>query len=241
MTTNKNKYQYAYVKKQIIKNIENGKYSINEKIPTEHQLCEMFNTSRVTIRKALDQLVLEGYLVKRQGSGTFVAEKKTRQTLSYTAHQFKEQAKLQGKNPDITLISLNVIPADIFLQEQLLINLGDPVQRIERVRKIDNSPVQYEISYIPWYIAPGISSQNAENSIYKTLENSFNVTVSYTTKNLNIMMADNQLSFYLECQLGLPCFYITTIAKDDKDRRIEFSKAYFRGDKNDFTIERSFP
>src|SRR5699024_11249645 len=98
MTTNKNKYQYAYVKKQIIKNIENGKYSINEKIPTEHQLCEMFNTSRVTIRKALDQLVLEGYLVKRQGSGTLVAEKKKLQKISYKEIKFKEQEKLQYKN-----------------------------------------------------------------------------------------------------------------------------------------------
>ncbi|GGJ94180.1 HTH-type transcriptional repressor DasR [Lentibacillus kapialis] len=232
---------YAYIKSDILNKIKAGDYKVGERIPTEVKLCETFNTSRTTIRAALNQLTMEGYLTRRQGSGTFVADKKLQQTLSNTVHHFNDQVKVQGKKPDITLIDIKVVPADDVLQQELTVNPDDPIQRIERVRKANGQPTQYEIAYIPWNMAPGITKHHAETSLYRSLKENYGIHVDKTTEHIEITLADEHLSTYLECDPGLPCFYIETIAEDDSENKVEFSRSYFRGDKTNFVIERNYP
>ncbi|WP_077328642.1 GntR family transcriptional regulator [Virgibacillus siamensis] len=232
---------HAYIKEELLKRIKSGEYKVGEKIPTEHELCQTFNTSRTTIRTALNQLTLEGYLTRQQGSGTFVADKKVKQTLSNTVHRYSDQVKVQGKKPEISLLSISVIPADDVLQETLPVHTNDPIQRIERVRKANDEPTQYEISFIPWSIAPGITQHHAETSLYRTLKETFHIHVAKTTEHIEITLADERLSTHLKCEPGLPCFYIETVAEDSTGKKVEYSRSYFRGDKTNFMIERNYP
>lgn len=232
---------HAYVKEEILKKIKSEEYKVGERIPTEHELCNTFNTSRTTIRTALNQLKLEGYLTRLQGNGTFVADKKVQQTLTNIVEHFTDQLKVQGKIPEITLISLNVVPADDVLQQALPIDINDPVQRIERVRKANGQPTQYEISFIPWNIAPGITQHHAETSIYQALKKDYGIHLGKTTQHIEITLADERISSYLQCNHGLPCFYIETVAEDDNGNKVEYSRSYFRGDKTNFVIERNYP
>lgn len=100
--------------------------------------------------------------------------------------------------------------------------------------------LQYEISFIPWNVAPGITKHHAETSLYRSLKENYGVHIAKTTEHMELTLADENLSSYLKCDLGLPCFYIETIAKDNRGIKVEFSRSYFRGDKTNFVIERNY-
>lgn len=237
----RNQSLHAHIKNELLSRIKSNQYKKGDKIPTEMELCEQFNVSRTTVRAALNQLTLEGYLERVQGSGTFVADKKVQQTLTQTVKRYVDQVEIQGKKAEIILVNLSVIPATEIIQEHLNVELNDPIQRIERIRKANNIPTQYEISYIPWNIAPGITKLQAETSLYQSLEKDFGIVLRQTTESIEIVLADETTSDYLDCELGAPCFYIETIAEGKNDEIIEYSQSYFRGDRTNFVIERYYP
>ncbi|MFU0789338.1 GntR family transcriptional regulator [Cerasibacillus sp. JNUCC 74] len=237
----KNKSLHAYIKEELLNRIKANKYLPGDKIPPELELCKDFGVSRTTVRTALNQLTLEGYLVRKQGKGTFVADQKVKQTLTQTVKRYSDQVAVQGKEAEITVIAITVIPADDYLVNQLDVTLNDPIQRIDRVRKANGNATQYEISYIPWNIAPGITEKQAKTSLYAALKDDFNVHIAKTIEHIEITLADERCSKHLHCELNAPCFHIETIAENDKKEKIEYSRAYFRGDKTNFVIERNYP
>ncbi len=237
----KNQSLHAFIKEELLNRIKSKKYKTGEQIPTELELCKDFDVSRTTVRTALNHLTMEGYLVRHQGRGTYVADSKVSQTLSHTVKRYSDQVATQGKKANISLISITVIPANEILQDSLEVPINAPIQRIERVRKANDEPTQYEIAYIPWDIAPGITKAHAETSLYTSLKNDFDIPIAKTTEHVEITLADERSCKYLQCEPDLPCFYIETIAEDEKGKKVEYSRSYFRGDKTNFMIERNYP
>ncbi|AUJ24013.1 GntR family transcriptional regulator [Virgibacillus dokdonensis] len=237
----KNPSLHAYIKDELLNQIKANKYKPGDKIPTELELCKDFNVSRTTVRTALNQLTLEGYLVRHQGKGTFVADQKLKQTLTQTVKRYSDQVAIQGKEAKIFVLSITVIPANEYLSQQLEVAHNDPIQCIERIRKANDEPTQYEIAYIPWIVAPGITETQAASSLYASLKNDFQVHVAKTIEHIEITLADEICSKHLDCELHAPCFYIETLAENENQEKVEYSRAYFRGDKTNFVIERNYP
>ncbi|MDY0404599.1 GntR family transcriptional regulator [Virgibacillus sp. 179-BFC.A HS] len=231
---------HAYIKEELLDRIKSRKYLPGEKIPTELELCKDFDVSRTTVRTALNQLTLEGYLNRIQGKGTFVAEQKVKQALSNTIKRYSDQIAVQGKKGAVTVVDISVVPANDILTQTLEVPLNAPIQRIERVRKADGEPTQYEIAYIPWDVAPGIKESHAATSLYASLADAFQVRIAKTIETIEITLADERTSRHLQCEEDLPCFYMETIAEDADGKKVEFSRSYYRGDKTNFTIERKY-
>ncbi|OXS54372.1 GntR family transcriptional regulator [Bacillus sp. V-88] len=238
--TQEPKALHSHVKEKIIEMIKNKEYEPNSKLPTEAEFCDTFNVSRTTIRTALQQLTLEGYVYREQGRGTFVAEEKVSQILSSTIDNYTEQLRLQGKKPKIKVLSLNVIPAESAVEKTLELKNGDPVNRLERVRYSDGLPLQYEVAYLPWYKTPGLDKDECEKSLYKLLETQFELNIKKTVESIELFLADERVSEKLEVPEGTPCFMIETTAFLEDGSVIEFSKAVFRGDKASFLVERTY-
>ncbi|API91788.1 MULTISPECIES: GntR family transcriptional regulator [Virgibacillus] len=237
----KNRSLHAFIKEELLNQIKAKKYKPGDKIPTELELCKDFNVSRTTVRTALNQLTLEGYLERHQGRGTFVADQKLKQTLTQTVKRYSDQVAVQGKEAEIFVLSITVIPANEFLSQQLEVSSKDPIQRIERIRKANNEPTQYEIAFIPWDVAPGITKEQAASSLYASLKTDFDVHIAKTMEHIEITLADEICSKHLDCELNAPCFHIETIAENENQEKVEYSRAYFRGDKTNFVIERNYP
>lgn len=236
----KNQALHAYIKEDLLHRIKSGTYKVGDRIPTELELCKDFNVSRTTVRTALKQLTMEGYLVRKQGNGTFVAEQKVKQTLSHTVERYSDQIAVQGKKAEISLVSIQVIPATELLKKILNVSIDDPIQCIERVRKANGEPTQYEIAYIPWKAAPGITKEHAESSLYETLKNSYHIQIAKTTEHVEIIFPDERIAQHLHYKKVLPCFYIETVAEDVNGNVFEYSRSYFRGDKTNFVISRNY-
>ncbi|MCP3741895.1 GntR family transcriptional regulator [Rossellomorea sp. BNER] len=231
---------HSHIKEEIIQLIKNGEYKPNMQLPTEAEFCSKFNVSRTTIRTALQQLTLEGYVYRKQGRGTFIAENKVSQTLTSTIDNYNEQLKTQGKKPKIKVLSLDVIPAESTIEKALHLKTGDPVNKLERIRYSDDVPLQYEIAYLPWFKTPGLNKEECEKSLYKFLETQFNLKIKRTVETIELFIADETISEKIRVKVGTPCFKIETTAYLEDGTIIEFSKAIFRGDKASFLVERTY-
>lgn len=231
---------HAFIKEELIERIKTNIYKVGDQFPTENELCKEFDVSRTTVRIALTQMAQEGFLIRQRGRGSFVAEPKVYQTLSHTENRFSQQLQAQGKKGTIALKKIEVIPANGAKQDQFKLEENDPIQKIKRVRLSNNEITQYEVAYVPWKIAPGLNKEHLETSLYQTLKNTYNISIYKTTEIVEITLADKDISHYLECEIGQPCFYIETVAEDKDGRIIEFSRSYFRGDKTSFNIERYY-
>ncbi|UOY91008.1 GntR family transcriptional regulator [Ectobacillus sp. JY-23] len=231
---------HSKVKDAIIHLIKKGEYAPHTQLPTEAEFCDTFNVSRTTVRTALQQLTVEGYVYRVQGRGTFVSENKIKQTLTATSGDFNQQVSLQGRSPSIHVLSLEVIPADSVLEKHLYIKEGDPVNKLERVRYADGTPLQYEIAYLPWHKTPGLNQAECEKSLYKLLDTQFGLKIKRTVEHMELFMADEDIAEKLDIPVDAPCFYIETFAYLEDESIIEYSKTFFRGDKANFVIERTY-
>lgn len=231
---------HQQVKDAIIELINNGEYKPHAQLPTEAEFCDKYGVSRTTVRTALQQLTTEGYVYRKRGSGTFVSAQKVKQTLTSTVERFAEQITMQGKKPSIKVLDLEVIPADEYLCELLKIAEGDPVNVLERVRYVNEEPIQYEVAYLPWYKTPGLAKQGCEHSLYELLESKYDLKVSKTVETLELFIADEASAEKLHIQVNDPCFSLDTLAYISDGTIIEYSKTIFRGDLAHFIIERNY-
>ncbi|MFJ7746368.1 GntR family transcriptional regulator [Peribacillus sp. NPDC097295] len=239
-TKNKVTALHSAVKESIVHMIKNGDYQPNTKLPTEAEFCNSYDVSRTTVRTALQQLTMEGYVYRIQGKGTFVSENKVRQTLTSTVENFSDQVMMQGKNPSTKVFSLTVIEADASLAKRFNLQIGDPVNKLVRVRYVDDVPLQYEVAYLPWHRTPGLDMKACETSLFRLLKHQFNIKILKTIEHLELALADEYIAEKLDITNDSPCFSLETHTYETDQSVIEYSKTYFRGDRANFVIERNY-
>lgn len=123
-------------------------------VPAERVLAEQFDTSRTTVRQALQELVGEGRLDRIQGKGTFVAQPKLYRTLQLTSHT--EDMRAQGLSPASQVLDVGEVPADERLAGLLGVAAGEKVLRIERLRLASGEPMAIETTHLSARRFPGL-------------------------------------------------------------------------------------
>lgn len=184
---------YYQLKESIRKKILSKEWKVGNKIPTETEICTACGVSRITVRKALEELQNEGYLRKVQGRGTFVEKNSIEQKLS-KFYSFSEELNQKGLKEHAEMIAFAQVPAENGIEKQMGIERGTPVYLVERVRYIDAEAYVIEQSYILPEYAPGLSGEMVqENGLYKSL-GSFGTFLDaaverFSAKNLNAQEA----------------------------------------------------
>ncbi len=147
--------KYYQLAKIIKDRIERQEYKGEEQIPSEAELCETFQVSRITVREAINKLVVEGYLARRQGKGTYVAHQKQRRNID-RIYSFSSDMKHLGLEPSSRMLAFSVEEADPEAME--LLKLPDNnrrVTKISRLRLANQIPVLKETTLIPEYLCAG--------------------------------------------------------------------------------------
>ena len=138
-----------------------------EAIPSERILCDQFGVSRMTVRQAVDALVVEGLLDREQGRGTFVAP--TKVDLEVRLASFGEEMQRRGMEPASTVLSAEVVAATPDIADALDILPGERVFSLHRVRLADGEPMAIEQSWLPCQLVPGLFDGEVPDSIYGEL------------------------------------------------------------------------
>lgn len=223
---------YLQLAKTIELAIAEGRFQPDEALPSERTLAESLNVSRVTARAAIDQLVEQGLIVRKRGSGNYIAPR-IEQPLSHLS-SFSEELRKRGYTPSSRWLERTVSVAMIDEQLTLGLSPGARVARLERLRLADDVVMAYEVSVIPLTILP--DPMAVEGSLYEHLQKSQNAPVR-ALQHIRALNAQPRLAE----QLGVPdrqaVLFITRIGYLASGQAVELTHSYCRSDYYDFVAE----
>jgi GntR family transcriptional regulator len=199
-------------------------------IPSERRLCEQLGVSRLTLRAALDELVNEGYLTRRHGSGTYVSEPKIALPLTLTS--FSEDMRRRGMVPGSRTLELVTSSAGARLGRHLRLSPEEPVVRVRRLRLADGEPMALEVLHVPAAMVPGLAQKDLENaSFYDLLQDRYGIAIVSGTQTIEPTVTNEEESEALGVPLHSPAFLFERTTLAQGGRPIEFVRSFYRGDR----------
>ncbi|WP_160725479.1 GntR family transcriptional regulator [Bacillus sp. USDA818B3_A] len=227
---------YIQLKKALQAAILNDTYQQGEKIPTEPELSEQYNVSRITVRKAVEELVKEGYLIKQQGKGTFVHRPKIDRKIEHVMG-FTAACEANGFSSHSEVTKKELIQADAGLREALQLGENEQVIYIQRKRYAGDHPLMLENNYYPFNRYSFLLDEPLEGSLYDLLREKYDIHPDQSGKTtLEIVLADEDQAKVLETSIGKPLFYMNTLIYDQEGRPVHVGKQYIIGDRYQFTL-----
>ncbi|MEG0165497.1 GntR family transcriptional regulator [Anaerorhabdus sp.] len=161
--------KYQIIENDIIDKINTGIYSTNDSLPTELELSEKYQCSRVTVRQALSNLAYRGYIIKNQGSGSYVNKSNTIQRTPIIK-SFTEEMDDLGKTASSKVLTFNITTAGSTMANILGIHENDQIYYIERIRFADGMPMLFEKTFMAIDLHPEISLKVLQGSKYRYAE-----------------------------------------------------------------------
>jgi GntR family transcriptional regulator len=214
--------------------------AVGDAIPSERQLSADFGVSRLTVRAALDDLVREGYLVRRHGSGTFVSEPKIAQELTMTS--FTEDMRRRGLRPESKTLDLRVVPAGARLGRLLHVSPSEPVLVVDRLRLADGESMAIETLHIRAGHVPGLTADDLEAmSFYELLGDRYGIVVVGGEQTIEPTVTDEEESKALGVPLHSPAFRFERVTRAQGGEIVEFVESIYRGDRYRLITSLSIP
>lgn len=230
---------YLQIRQIMKEEINRGKYQMDQKMPTEAELCEIYQVSRITIRKAIEDLVKDGTLIRRQGKGTFVTSKKIENEL-LSVSGFSEFSHQLGATPHSRVLSSQVIQATEEIASRLGIDKDSPVLELERLMYVNDRPLFYDKAHYSLLRFPDLEKKIGQrDSTYKILQEDYNTKISTNDKIIDVIFAPKEIAQYLECDPGTSLFRITKTAYDVKDNLVHLSTFLCETSKVSLTVHRA--
>jgi GntR family transcriptional regulator len=226
---------YLQIKRWIERAVERGAVRPGDALPSERDLATRVEVSRVTVRKAVQQLVRDGVLVQRHGSGTFVASlgPRVEQSLSQLTSFSEDMARRGMKVTSVPLDRGLFAPSP---DESTVLNLssGERVARLSRLRLADGVPLAIERAAFPeTALADPVA---VEGSLYAHLDRSGHRPVR-AIQRIRAAALSGEDAALLETDAAAPSLHIERIGYLGSGRVVEFTRSVYRGDKYDFVAE----
>lgn len=227
---------YLQLMEDLIRKIKAQAYRENERLPSERELCDVYDLSRITVRQALQELEREGFIYKSHGKGTFVAPKSYNQNL-VKLYSFTEEMKAIGKKPTTKVMSFDEISVDERLASKMNLVPLDEVFQVSRLRLADDEPLMYETSYLPKRIFPNLTKNDLEQRpMYDIFYEEYQVNVTKAIERFSATMIGKEEAAHLRMITEQPAMLIKRFAYHN-DELIEYTISVARGDKFDYTVE----
>ena len=228
--------KYEKIAFDIKEDILSEKYKPNEQLPFEKELCEKYNVSKMTFKKALDLLVNDGLIIKRRGSGTFVKditekeiqriiEKKQFSGLTTTSIGHKVTSKV---------LEFKIINATKEIADILKIEEDEFIYFVHRVRYVDDKAVVIEKTYIPLNLIPGMKLADVKKSIYGYIKDKLGLNIQSAHSTVRAMKSDELDRKYLNLEKDEPILEVERVAYLDNGKVFEYSFSRHRYDKFEF-------
>jgi GntR family transcriptional regulator len=215
---------------------------VGQPIPAERQLAVDLGVSRLTVRAALDDLVRDGYLDRRHGSGTYVTEPKIAQPLTLTS--FSDDMRRRGMTPGSRTLELATTLAGARLAHRLGVSPEARLIRVKRLRLADSRPMAVEILHVPEALVPGLTRADFEDhSFYELLRERYGITIASGTQSIEPTVTSEEESEDLGVPLHSPAFLFERTTVSESGRIVEFVRSIYRGDRYrlvaDLVLQRS--
>lgn len=232
--------KYEVIKKEIKEQIEDNILKPNQVIESENELCRHYGVSRVTVRKAIDELCAEGILYRIKGKGCFVRELKD-QKRSHI-YSFTEAVQNEGKTPSKKQLSLDKKRADAYLAEKLQITEGDEVYEIRSLYYADGIPYSLNTAVLPAERFPKLDFFDFNNrSLYEVLRSFFHTEMYRVRQTLEAVTADKEIAQMLEREESQPLLKIKAVSyslEENHEIPVEYYEAYILTEIQNYYVEK---
>lgn len=215
---------YEQIERNMRELILNNRLQPGEVVPPEWELANLYGVSRLTVRRALDELVRQDWLIRRHGVGTFVSRPAV---ASIAPHQlsFTREMLTIGRRPSSRLVSSQILPADAGTALRLSLEEGDPVTKISRVRLADEIPILFETAYLSSDRFPGLEAEPAliHGSLYDCLQNRYGLAVARVDQTLKAVLLDEFQAELLGVKPNTPSILTESQAYSAEGEVVEYS------------------
>lgn len=223
---------YLQLARSLRQHISDGGIRPGSALPSERDLSEMAGLSRVTVRKGIEQLIKEGVLIRKQGSGTFVARRI--QTAGGRLSSFSDETRARGEAPGVVWINRTYAQPTEEEASALQISIGAQVARLGRVRLSGGEPLAIEHAVIPAVFLPDLDGLG--DSLYQALER-HGVRPSSGTQRVRASLATPTEAGILSVEQNSEVLRIERITRIPDGRVVEFTRSVYRGDRYEFVSD----
>jgi DNA-binding GntR family transcriptional regulator len=208
---------------------------VGDRLPSERELSLRWGVARMTIRSAMDALVTEGLVERRQGSGTYVIPRPFARVLGLTS--FTQDMAARGLVAGSRVIDFGELPADAAIAEKLRIRVGDPVLRFTRLRSGNGDAMAVETTWMPARIVPGLASDDLDGSLYELLARRYRIVPGAARITIEPVNPDAETRRLLTIPAGQACLRLQMVDADVRGRVIMVANCVYRGDKYQLTAD----
>ncbi len=227
---------YLQVKNTLEAEIREGKYGVDERLPSERELCEKFGISRMTARQALKELERDGLVFSRVGKGTFVSEPKIDQQLSNLTG-FSQDISNRGARPSSIVLSAQVVPANAHLASILKLLQGAEVVELSRLRLSNELPLCIEVAHIPHYLCPNLLNYDfARESLYAVFQRDYGHRLVRAEQSMEASLATPRELEVLQMTAPASVLRIERFTYNQNDNLLEYVVSAYRGDRYKFHL-----
>lgn len=216
---------YIQLKEKLLKEIKEN-YKVGDLIPSENDIEKRFEVSRITVRKAIDELQRENIVEKKQGKGTFVKEPQ----ILYDANSIGSLTqRLSKQNISLTTksISYELIEKEHYVKDLLQC---DKLLCIKRLRTINDIPFAYMLNYIDYTRVPNLEKSFKIQSLYTFFKENYRIEFYNAKETVQAKSADKKIAKLLNIEEGSALLCLKRLSFDKFDRPIEYSDIVIKSD-----------
>lgn len=233
---------FLQVAETIKTRIRNHEYSPGSVIPSARELEKAFNVSNITIRRAIEKLSREGYVVPRRGLRAQVAELKKNWVEIEITGDFRtwvDTAVGQKLGIRARLLDRQVIECPAPVRELLALKPAETVERIKRIRELDDVPVSYYVTYGPSDLLTRMPSREIEKSPFvDAFQNISKIKLMSMEQTVQACIADMDLAGILQVEFGFPLFFVQNVYYAQKKIPMAITHMYYRSDRYVYRVNR---
>jgi DNA-binding GntR family transcriptional regulator len=224
---------YYQVATRIEEAIRSGRLPVGSRLENEVALSERLGLSRPTIRRAIQDVVDKGLLVRRRGIGTQVVHGEFTRQIELTS--LHEDLARSGRSPSTSLLLWELIPADAMIAERLVVSEGMQILHIRRLRRTDDAPLAVLENYLPEDFTDLSPDDLTQYGLYQVLR-ARGTTMRVARERIGARKATKEEGDLLEIETGAPVLMMNRTAYDSSGRAVEYGRHCYRPDLYSFEV-----
>jgi DNA-binding GntR family transcriptional regulator len=213
---------YQQLRRHLQTIIQLDRLQVNDKLPSERELVEQFNTTRITLRDALVKLESEGLIYRQNRRGWFIAPPRFVIDAKRKVN-FNTMAKEQGRIAKTQVLKIETFPASSPLKEAMQVSGKQMLLSVRRVRSLDDRPVLIEDLYFDTRRFPDFEKFDLSQSITELQGNHYGITIGSETSNIQVGSLKTDQAVALGCSDGHPCLKILRWRYDQQNKLVDFN------------------
>ncbi|MFE3602821.1 GntR family transcriptional regulator [Streptomyces sp. NPDC059096] len=219
--------RYQVIYDDLVLQIRSGTLAPAARLPSETDLARQYGVSRMTVRQALDLLDSDRFVVRRQGSGTFVSGHGERGRRLNRLRSFAEEIAGTGGEASTRLIHCATAPTPADVAEALGARDDEPANRLTRVRLVDGAPAALQDAWIPYAVAPSLCREPLlDDSLYRTLTERFGVELRYADQSMTATLLTGEQAELLDARPGTPALEVRRTTYGSRGETVEFTTSW---------------